>query len=148
MASARACCREPMLTSTPALAQRNAMPGPCSPVPPKMLTITLALPLLTKQIPLWSADQLRQTAFPGRVIIAADHRDRHVIQLVHDQLSRRGQFVGHRQGRHSEFVTLRIELPDVALDRLHAREANSDIDYAVPPGAPKGIGDNHCHCDP
>ena len=35
--------REPMTTSSPASAQRNASPGPCSPVPPRMAIFTFVL---------------------------------------------------------------------------------------------------------
>src|SRR5215813_5291607 len=147
MASARVCCREPMITSTPALAQRRAIPGPCSPVPPKMLTITRSLPLLTEQITLRSPYQLCQAPFAAWILIAADDGHWHIIELIHHQFSRRSQFVGNGQRRDAQLIPLCIKLAGIILDRLDTRETDRNVDQAMPPGASKGIGDNHRHIE-
>ena len=46
--SARSRVREPMITSSPAMAQRNASPGPCCPVPPRIAIVIVSHALYTQ----------------------------------------------------------------------------------------------------
>src|SRR5919107_366289 len=102
---------------------------------------------LPKQVPPRLHKQVASGSGSLSVRVVSHHGDGDAGGLTHDEFGGRGELVGYRQDAGGERITVAVLLSPVVCQGVHAGHADSDVDYAVPPRSPEGVGDHDGHLD-
>jgi hypothetical protein len=79
--------------------------------------------------------------------VATDDRDRNPRHVALDELRRPCELVRGAQRLHLELVAVRVDLADVAVDRLHAGDPDRDVGLTLAPRPPERVADDHGRVD-
>ena len=80
-------------------------------------------------------------------VVAADDRHGDAAGVALDQFGGRGQLVGRADLLHPELVTVRVDLTDVAPQRIDPGDADRDVGLALAPRATERVADDHGDVD-
>src|SRR5512133_2514650 len=143
---ARFSSREPMMTFTPARAQRTANPRPSGPVPPRMATwSTIVLP---EQISLRGADQVRRAARARSVLESANDARGRPRKLAARQSGPARQFVSGGFQADAQLVAMNVAAVAVIAKGFHARQTDRCFRQPFAPGTAERVRDDSRHGEP
>lgn len=97
---------------------------------------------LSKQIAFRRSNQVAPAPFPLRYRHALNNCDWHAVGFPHHKPASSRELIGQSNHRRSQCLPVRITLTPIIDQRSHSRDTQRDVDQALPPRAPKCIGNN------
>ncbi len=100
---------------------------------------------LPKQISLRWPNKIASASPSLRYRQALKNRCRDAVELAHDEPAGGSEFIGQRNHSRLKHLSVRVALPPIINQWHHSRNTQRDVDQALPPRAPKGIGNDDGH---